>query len=120
MFKLINQHTYKDFPDHRKYEMNGKPSKTVPGQSVPLRQLVERYVRGQEVPVFEPSYDEHGHLPDNLETMSRFDKIDLARQIRESIQEHQNRPKPEPKPTKPEPAPVPVPDSPPVPSPDLK
>lgn len=85
------------------------PSKTIPGQSMPLKELVSRYMRGQNVIVHEGVFSDETMIPDNLERMDPMDRIDYARQLREGIKEIQTKPRPKPtpvvKPTEPYPAP---------------
>lgn len=109
---IINQHTYR-MKNHRRYETNAKPSLTVPGQTLSLKELLARYTRGQSVETFTPIYDD-GYYPET-DRMDKIEKIELARSLRGAIDDIQKRPKP--KPTKPEPAPQPIPN-PPAPSPD--
>ncbi|AXL15344.1 hypothetical protein [Microviridae sp.] len=62
-----------------------QPSLTVPGQTLSLRELLERYVMGGQIEQFKGVYDGDSDLPDNLEQMDTFEKLDLARNLRESI-----------------------------------
>lgn len=64
------------------------PSLTVPGQTLPLRQLVERYIRGGDVEVFSGFYDEGDDIPDNIERMSEIERLDYARDLKRSIDEY--------------------------------
>lgn len=105
---IINQHTYKH-KNHRTYETNGKPSLTIPGQTLSLKVLLERFTRGQHVETFTPVYDD-GQFPPEIERMDKLDKLDYARQLREGIAEVQNRAtRPKPSPTKPAAEPYPAP-----------
>jgi len=91
---IINQHTYAA-KNHRRYETNDLPSKTVPGQTLSLKTLLERFTRGQGVETYTPIYDDSGTYPDNLERMDKMEKLELARGIKSKIKEVQSRPKPQ-------------------------
>lgn len=52
-------------------EKNFQPSLTIPDQTMPLKELIDRFTRGLSVPSFKPVYDETGELPDPR-------KMDLA------------------------------------------
>nr|QJB19923.1 MAG: hypothetical protein [Microvirus sp.] len=67
-----------------KGEINIKPSKTVPGQTLPLKVLVERYVRGQHVEVFNAEYVEDENL-DGLERMDAVERLEFAQQLKQGI-----------------------------------
>lgn len=105
----VNQATYVGATK----EVNTSPSVTIPGQTLSLRQLLDRYVRGQSVEVFEPVYDDT--MPEGIEHMDKFDRLDMAREIKTAIKRHQEKPAPQPPVPEP-PAPAPAPD-PPAPSP---
>lgn len=90
-------------------------SLTIPGQTLPLRTLLDRYVMGGNVEVFPPVYlgEEETDIPDDLERMDPFEKLEMARELRQSIADAQlgkqqtvepvsepvSEPKQEPKPT---------------------
>jgi len=67
-----------------KGETNRKPSKTVPGQTLPLKVLVERYVRGQHVEVFHAEYVEDENL-DGVERMDAVERLEFAHQLKQGI-----------------------------------
>lgn len=100
-------------------EIHTKPSMTVPGQTLPLKTLLDRYIKGGNVEIFNGSYDDDGDIPEGIERMDPQDRLTLAREIGESLNTLQT--KQAPKPQKPEPAPQPIPN-PPAPSaePDVK
>ena len=62
-FKYFNQHTYmkhavrrnnepeKDMPDY--YQKDSTKSITVPGQSVTIKELMDRYEKGRPIPTIE-------------------------------------------------------------------
>lgn len=64
---------------------HGQISKTVPGMTLSLKDLLARYVRGEQVEVFSPVYSDDPDIPDNLELMSVQDRLDAAREIRGAI-----------------------------------
>lgn len=66
-----------------------KPSETIPSQSLPLRTLIERYTRGQEVRTFTPTYDAAGEFP-ALERMDALEKAELARSLKNTIQDYRS------------------------------
>lgn len=99
---IINQHTYHK-KNNRRYEQNDKPSLTVPGQTLSLKELLNRFTRGQSVETFQPVYDD-GYYPET-DRLDKLEKLDLARSLKGAIQDIQKRPKPQ----KPDPAPIPEP-----------
>lgn len=66
-----------------------KVSATIPGQTLSLKELLTRYTRGQSIETFTPVYDE-GYYPDTSR-MDKLDKLDLARQLKTSIEDIQKR-----------------------------
>lgn len=85
------------------------PSLTVPDQTLSLHDLISRYVRGQEVPVYQPVFlDEDSPVPPGLENMTVQDRIDLARELKENIVGRRAAMRKEPAP-----APAPAPGTPP-------
>lgn len=118
MRNLVNWSNYRT-TGNPSGEKNDKPSKTVPGMTLSLRELLDRYIKGGSVEVFNGVYD--STAPENIERLDPMERLDLARNLKGAIDDAQKRiSRPTPTPTKPEPAPSPVPDSPPVPSPDVK
>jgi len=61
-------------------------SKAIPGMTLPLKTLVDRFVRGQNVTTFEPVYLGDEEFPD-VERMDPMERLDLARDIRDGIDE---------------------------------
>lgn len=47
-----------------KGEVNNQPSLTIPDQTLPLKDLIDRFTRGLPVTTFKPVYDEDNSLPD--------------------------------------------------------
>jgi len=64
------------------------PSKTVPNMTLSLKELLERYVRGQDVSVFDGSYDADDDMPD-ISRLDQMERLDLARNIRAEIDHYQ-------------------------------
>jgi len=65
-------------------ETTNTPSKTVPGQQLSLRQLIERYSRGAHVEVFEGSYSTDPTF-DNMERLDKVERLEAAKQVKQSI-----------------------------------
>jgi len=72
-------------------EVNTKPSLTVPDQSLSIKELVARYIRGEDVKIFPGTYAEEGEELFETTGMSEMDLHDLARQTAEEIQELQDK-----------------------------
>jgi len=66
------------------------PSLTIPGQTLSLKELLEKYVRGQDVTVFEGVYNDDD-IPDNLELMTEIERIDAARNLKDAIDVERER-----------------------------
>lgn len=88
--RLVN---YSTFTSMVKWgEVFTLPSKTVPNMTLSLKELLERYVRGQDVSIFEGSYDaDDGDMPD-VSRMDQLEKLELARSIKQSIDAVQKNP----------------------------
>lgn len=95
--------TYNQFspPAYKGYKTKGV-SKTVPGQSMSITKVVERFQRGQSVEMFRSGgYDES--VPPGLERLDKIERIEYARENAKRIQkirEHLARPKQEQPPEK--------------------
>lgn len=88
-------------------EWNTKPSMTIPDQTLSMKDLVDKYIRGEHVEVFQGTYSDEDFS--EFDTMDKMEKLEYARQVGEVIQEIQyNANKPKPKPVPPAP---PAPDS---------
>lgn len=70
-----------------KGEVNNEPSLTVPDQTLSIRDLLNRYVRGQSVQVLQPEYDsdQSEELPDTS-NMSKMEKQELLMDVKLGIQ----------------------------------
>lgn len=100
--KLVNWTSYPSLGNVPAETIVG-PSLTVPGQTLSLQQLLDRYVRGENVKVFTPVYlGEDSDIPSDLERLDPFERMDMAREIRTAIDGHRRRvsnPEPQPGPT---------------------
>lgn len=84
--KVINWRNYGG-PKLTAFEL---PSLTIPDQTLSLKELLSRYVRGADVPVFEPVFiDDESGVPINLEKMTKQEKMDLAREQKEVVKKMQ-------------------------------
>jgi len=80
---------------HRNYiqpkgEVNTLPSKTVPGQTLPIRTLVDRYRKGQDVPFFSGTYNDNPDF-DGFERLDSVERAQLALEVRKSVKSQQTR-----------------------------
>lgn len=66
-------------------EVFTKPSQTIPGQSMPLQDLLERYVRGQDVKVFSGQFGVDEDLPDGIENMDPFERAEYAQDLANAV-----------------------------------
>lgn len=87
--KIVNFQNY----DHAANlpEPSVKPSKTIPGQDMAIKTLVDRYVRGQHVETFTPTYTED--IDPAFFKMDKQDAAMAARQLRKDIEKEQHRAK---------------------------
>lgn len=101
----------------RNYDINDskttftQPSLTVPGQTLSLRELLERYVVSGTVETHRGVYDME--LPENFEKMDVFEKLDMAAQLRQGIANAQAAADQPPPPAPPHDAPTLTPTPPP-------
>jgi len=72
-----------------KGEKNNLPSQTVPGQTLPIRVLVDRYRKGQDVPIFNGTFNESPDF-DGLERLDKVERAHLALQVRKSVKSQQS------------------------------
>lgn len=64
------------------YEKNTQPSKTVPDQSLPMREILVRFAKGLPVGVKTPVYNGEELLPD----VAKLDLVDIQ-ELREAIRD---------------------------------
>lgn len=67
------------------------PSETVPGMTLSIKELLARFVRGDNVTTFDPVYTDDPDIPDNLERMDPMERLDYARSLRQGISDAQQR-----------------------------
>lgn len=87
--KWINQFSYDSEKSHK--ETPKGVSKTIPEMTLSLRELLERYTRGQNIEIFHPTYlGEDDEMPDMsvIGRMTPQERLDLAREIREKIEDY--------------------------------
>jgi len=96
-------------------DFTGRISLTIPDMTLPLRTLVEKYVRRDDVDYFAGAYTEEPHF----EHMDKIDLIEASRQVKQGIEQAQKRnydieqrkkqsvPPPVPPPVPPDPSPAP-------------
>lgn len=88
------------------------PSETVPGMTLGMRELLDRYVRGDHVERYEAQWGVSDDIPHEIDRMDKQDQLMMARQIRESIEDIQKARKRGPGPSPQPPAPPPLPGNP--------
>jgi len=73
------------------YEVNDKPSLTIPDQTMSIRTIIERYTRGlpisasQNIPMFQDG-EEFNPMPDS-ERLDLHDRMEFAQQARQELEE---------------------------------
>lgn len=80
----MSRHTF-NYEVDRDLETNKEPSATTPDQSLSLRDMLNRYRRGQSVPTFDPVYDGEENMPD-ISTMSKIELEELRMDVLGEIQ----------------------------------
>lgn len=85
--RLINWANYD--PTAHIGEVNNLPSLTVPGMTLGLKELLQRFVRGDNVTTFQPSYlGDDSDMPD-VSRMNTMERIEMAAEIKQAIKRHQ-------------------------------
>lgn len=84
---IINFRNY-NWEDHLS-EPSTRPSKTVPGQDMPIKELVDRYVRGQNVETFTPTYTDE--IDPQYFKMDKQDAAMAARNLARTIEIERQR-----------------------------
>lgn len=89
---VVNHFNYNQGAKFRNpvFEKFSKPSLTVPGMVMSLAEMLKRYVRGENVTVFEPVYTDLD-IPDNLELMGEIERLDMARNLDAGIRQHRSK-----------------------------
>jgi len=90
MFKLVNHANYLK-ESNRRHEIYSLPSMTVPGMVPSLQELVQKYVRGENVAQFNPVYDDSDVFPMGWEGMDEMERIDFAEQLKISLKAEQQK-----------------------------
>lgn len=67
------------------------PSQTIPGMVPTLRELLEKYVRGENVTQFNPIYDDNPLIPDNFERLDFAEREAYLADIKEVVRETRSR-----------------------------
>lgn len=80
--RCINQFNYDSTVGR---EPGGGVSLTIPDQTMSLRELVTRFARGQEVPIFEPIYNDLEEDFPDVSRMDTLERLDLARNIKQAV-----------------------------------
>lgn len=89
--KVVNAYTYDNKISGEK--PTTKPSRTIPNQTLGMRELIERHTRGQEVPAFEPIYygPQDQFNQSGWERLSKMDAATKALEIKQLVEdERQN------------------------------
>lgn len=110
---IVNQYDYSLGLGNYQPEEFKMPSKTIPGQTMSLQEILRRYVRGEQIKQFTPQYAGDDDIP-NVERMNEMDRLDMARAMKEELTEivgKFKKPKPVENPS-PTPAPSPIPNPP--------
>ncbi|WNK13254.1 MAG: hypothetical protein [Microvirus sp.] len=87
--------TYLNRDSHsRNYEINDEASETIPDQTMSIREILDRYTRGQVVDgvktsIFQEDY-EYNDLPDPR-TLDLSERQDLANQLRSELEDIKNK-----------------------------
>lgn len=83
---LINTYYVRKKPNG---ETNFGPSETVPDQAMSVREILSRFAKGQDIGGSrQPAYSEEDFT--ELEGLDKFQKMDLAKDIRQDIQRMQH------------------------------
>jgi len=67
-------------------EKHGGISLTIPDQTLPMKELLARYTRGQQITTFTPVYNGDNDLPD-VSRMTELEMLELKMGINEHIRE---------------------------------
>lgn len=89
--RLVNHHNFTTVV-HTIGEVFKLPSKTVPGMTLPLAELLDRYVKKMPVDMFPGQYSDDDDMPD-VSRMDTIERLEAAMQIKQSIAQAQIKPK---------------------------
>ncbi|WNK13245.1 MAG: hypothetical protein [Microvirus sp.] len=91
MILIINHSNYPEYKQSGGVRSLGeiykKPSKTVPDMALSLKDLLERYVRGEDVVTLQPVYTDDQGIPDGIENLSPIEKLALKGEIQDYVEE---------------------------------
>lgn len=87
--RIVNQFTYDPTVKSAK-ERSGGISKTIPDQSLTLKQIVSKYVSTGIMPEAKVVYDADNPMPD-FDSMDVQDKIEYGRSVQDFIHEKQEQ-----------------------------
>jgi len=91
MILIINHGNYPEYKasggSRSMGEIYKKPSKTVPDMALSLKDLLARYVRGEDVATFQPQYTNDPAIPDGIENLSSIEKLGLKSEIQDYVEE---------------------------------
>jgi len=81
MIKKIFSHSHPPPPQGETFE---KPSLTVPNQALSVEEILKRYVRGQDVQTFQPTYNDSEDLV-GYENLSRIEAAEFAKENAQKV-----------------------------------
>lgn len=87
---IVNQRTYAS-QGNRKAEIGGGISMTIPNQVVPLKTLVDKYVRGFPVPQSAQVYTGEDPLLNSVDGLDQQDRLTLARELEKEARQTQKK-----------------------------
>lgn len=79
--KIVNWFNFDS--GHGKEDPKGQ-SMTVPDQSMSVQELLDRYVRGQDLPMKQPIWNGEEEFPD-IAVMTPQERLDYARELQDNI-----------------------------------
>lgn len=77
---IVTQRTYLLFGNPIG-EFNPLPSETVPNMTMSIQEIMAKYVRGENITVFEPVYNDDP-LFDGIEKMDQLERLELAQHLK--------------------------------------
>lgn len=99
--KKIDKRVPPEFQNHYNYNPSAeghtekftKPSETVPDQTMGIREILDRFTRGQKVQTLKPVwYDENNisEFEGHFDKMDRLERIDYLKEVKQSIKAQQD------------------------------
>lgn len=90
--KLKFQHEFRLGPEHKDYKSGSIPSLTVPDETLTVKQIMQKHVRGQRIaeemmktPVFDDQADFDSHDLSKVEGMDLFEREELMEANKQKI-----------------------------------